>query len=311
MVSQRLPEVTDAIGRIPYRMALAGGWIDQPFVSKFNPAPPGSMVVVGLDPTFRFMDRAGMATSTRIVAEKLWNGALPDRDPMRLVRELYDAENIGKGKPSGSQDMAGLILAGINRLDYDYEFEGGLFPAHVEFCNNPDAERWLEESLHVLPIAQRPDGYSPLERQHLSAEWVHRLSESGKACFDAILAKDIGKLGASMNESMSCWEAILPHTVVHPLITVDLLGLLAFYQNRYAGAMYSGCGGGYLYVASEEPVPGAIRVKIRTVEKEGHGNGGATTGTRGPNSVSPSEGSGGESGHSISTRISARLSLRI
>lgn len=278
MVSERLPEVTDAIGRIPYRMALAGGWIDQPFVSKFNPAPPGSMVVVGLEPTCRFMDRAGMATSTRRIAEKLWNGVLPDRDPMESVRELYEAENIGKAKPSGSQDMAGLILPGISRLDYDYEFEGGLFPAHVESCNDLGVGRWLEEILHILPIAQRPDGYSPLGEQHLNAEWVHRLSESGKACFDAILAKNIERLGASLNESMRCWEALLPHTVAHPLITVDLLGLLAFYQDRYVGAMYSGCGGGYLYVVSKEPVPGAIKVKIRLARKHGrHGKGAGTT----------------------------------
>jgi hypothetical protein len=69
---------------------------------------------------------------------------------------------------------------------------------------------------------------------------------------------------------MSCWEALLPNTVAHPLITVDLLGLLAFYQERYAGAMYSGCGGGYLYVISEEPVPGAIKVKLRLAAKHEH-----------------------------------------
>ncbi len=28
--------LTDIIGAISYRMALAGGWIDQPFVSKLN-----------------------------------------------------------------------------------------------------------------------------------------------------------------------------------------------------------------------------------------------------------------------------------
>ena len=27
--------------------------------------------------------------------------------------------------------------------------------------------------------------------------------------------------------------------------------------------MYSGCGGGYLYVVSETPVPGSFRVKVR------------------------------------------------
>jgi len=32
--------------------------------------------------------------------------------------------------------------------------------------------------------------------------------------------------------------------------------------------MYSGCGGGYLYVVSAEPVPGGFRVKVR-VKDEG------------------------------------------
>ena len=263
-----LPDLTDVIGRIPYRLALAGGWIDQPFVSNLNPSPPGSMVVVGVQPVFRFMDRSGMATSTRVVAEKLWNGELPDREPMHLIRELYKAENNGKALPSGSQDMAGLIFPGVSRLDYDCAFEGGFFPCHIETCNDPDVGRWLERVLHVLPVAQRPEGYSPLGTQCLSTEWVQRLSQSGKTCFEAIVAKDIQKLGASMNETMRCWAALLPETVAHPTITVDLLGLLALYQKRYAGAMYSGCGGGYLYVVSEEPVPGAIKVKLRLASRQ-------------------------------------------
>ena len=57
VIVQQAADITDVIGAIPYRMALAGGWIDQPFVSRLNPTPPGSMVVVGLEPTFRFMDR--------------------------------------------------------------------------------------------------------------------------------------------------------------------------------------------------------------------------------------------------------------
>jgi hypothetical protein len=66
-----------------------------------------------------------------------------------------------------------------------------------------------------------------------------------------------------MNACMECWETILPHTVRHPTIGIDLPGLLRYYQSRSAGAMYSGCGGGYLYVVSEEPVPGGFRVKVR------------------------------------------------
>jgi len=54
---KKTPLVTEVIGAIPNRLQLAGGWIDQPFVSRFNPRPPGSMVVVALEPTFRVMDR--------------------------------------------------------------------------------------------------------------------------------------------------------------------------------------------------------------------------------------------------------------
>jgi hypothetical protein len=269
MDSQKRTDITTVIGKIPYRMAFAGGWIDQPFVSKLNPSPPGSMVVVGLEPTFRFMDRCGMGTSTRKVAMKVWNGTLPDRHPLELVRELYDAENKGKPEPSGSQDMAGLILPGVNRLDYDYAYEGGLFPVHIQSNNDPHIAHWLEEVIHLLPVAQRPNGYSPLGEKHLDPEWIRRLGQSGKECFDAILAKDIKALGTSMNECMKCWEALLPHTVRHPAISVDLLAILGYYQSRYGGAMYSGCGGGYLYVVSEEPVPGSICIKVRLAEKHG------------------------------------------
>jgi hypothetical protein len=244
-------------------MAFAGGWIDQPFLSRLNPDPPGSMVVVSLQPTVRFMEFSGMGTSTRKVAMNLWGGSLPDGNPASLVREVYAAENEGKIEPSGSQDMAGIIYPGISRLDYDYAYEGGYFPAHVESCNDPRVADWLEDVIYMIPVAQRPSRYSPLGKKNLDPDWIARLGQTGKYCYEAILACDSQALGASMNLCMTCWEKILPHTVRHPSITVDLMTLLEYYQNRYAGAMYSGCGGGYLYVVSEEPVPGAFQVKVR------------------------------------------------
>lgn len=256
-------EISEIIGKIPYRLALAGGWIDQPFASCHNPTPPGAMVVVGLHPTSRFMDRSGLASSTRKVAMRMWGSQLPQGDPQALMRALYQAENAGKAEPSGSQDMAGLIYPGINRLDYDCRFEGGYFPAHIESNTVPEVAAWLEEVLYLLPVNQRPEGYNPLEIKRLESEWVRRLGQSGKDCFDAIAACDLLGLGESLNESMRCWEAILPGTVRHPTLNVDLTGLLNAYQARYPGAMYSGCGGGYLIVASAEPVPGALKINVR------------------------------------------------
>jgi hypothetical protein len=69
------------LGSIPNRLQLAGGWIDQPFVSRHNPKPPGSMVVVQIQPNFRPMDRSGFASGTRVIAASLWRGKLPNRPP--------------------------------------------------------------------------------------------------------------------------------------------------------------------------------------------------------------------------------------
>jgi len=251
------------IGAIPYRLALAGGWIDQPFVSMHNPTPPGSMVVVGIEPQFRFMERSGFATGTRQVAMEIWKGRLPDGDPAQLARQLYHAENSGKTEPSGSQDMIGLVYPGINRLDYDYAHEGGVFPVHIETISDEQYILWTEKVLHLLPVAPRPQGYNPLGIKNLQPRWIARLGRSGQACFAAIQRRDLEALGRSMNECMRCWEAILPQTLRHPAIQIDLCRLLRYYQWHYPGAMYSGCGGGYLIVASDRPVPGAFKITIR------------------------------------------------
>ena len=260
-------KITDAIGDFPYRLQLAGGWIDQPFVSALDPAPPGSMVVVSLNPTFRLMDRAGMATGSRKIAQQLWKDRLPGADPAGLVEELYAEENRGKAEPSGTQDMIGLIYPGVCRLDYHAGYRGGIFPQHIESNNDPGIARWLERVLHLLPVMPRPEGYNPLGIKNLDPAFIRRLGQSGHDCFDAIVGRNVAALGASLNETMTCWEALLPHTVRHPTISVDLMALLRCYQARYPGAMYSGCGGGYLTVVSERAVPGSFRVSIRIASR--------------------------------------------
>jgi len=257
------PKLSDAIGSFPYRLQLAGGWIDQPFVSALNPEPPGSMVVVSLEPAFPMMERAGMATGSRKIAMELWPQGLADSDPARLVEDLYATENRGKAEPSGTQDMIGLIYPGVSRLDYDAGFRGGVFPVRIESNNDAATARWLERVIHLLPIAPRPPGYNPLGVKRLDPARIRDLGRSGGDCFRAIVARDAAALGASLNATMDCWEALLPQTVRHPAITIDLVTLLRHYQSRYPGAMYSGCGGGYLTVVSTEPVPGSLQVKVR------------------------------------------------
>ena len=97
---------------------------------------------------------------------------------------------------------------------------------------------------------------------------VARLGQSGKDCYDAIAKMDVKKHGASFNLNMKCWETLMPHIVRHPALRVDLVKILKAYQAQYPGAMYSGCGGGYLIVASEKPVPGAFKVTVRIAKKQ-------------------------------------------
>jgi hypothetical protein len=258
------PALREAIGSLPYRLQMAGGWIDQPFVSSHNPEPPGSMVVVSLRPTVRYMGRCGMATGTRAAAQTLWGDAFPaGRTPASLVRELYAVENANLAEPSGSQDMCGLVYAGISRLDYDASVDGGWFPAHVESSSDPEVVAWLERVIHLVPVMQRPPGYGPLGIKRLDPAWIARLGASGRACYDAILARDLPALGESLNECSRAWDAILPQVFEHPTITMDLRGLLAAYAAEYPGAMLSGCGGGYVIVASETAPPGSSRIAVR------------------------------------------------
>jgi hypothetical protein len=263
MKSNAASPVAKLLGSIPCRLQLAGGWIDQPFVSQHNPKPPGSMVVAQIEPDFRPMDRSGIASGTRAIAMNLWKGRLPNRPPAELARELYEEENRGKTDPSGSQDMIGLVYPGVNRLDYDFNVDGGVFPSHIESCNSPEVARWLGQVLHLISVEPRPDGYSPLGIQNLDPKWVGRLGMSGRDCYEAIVQMDARALGASLNWNMKCWETLLPQVVRHPLLRLDLMPLLHAYQRQYLGAMYSGCGGGYLIVVSREPVPGAFQVHIR------------------------------------------------
>jgi hypothetical protein len=264
---QKTTPIAKLLGAIPNRLQLAGGWIDQPFASRHNPNPPGSMVVVQIEPNFRPMDRSGIGSSTRKIAMRIWKGRLPDRPPADLARELFAVENKGKAEPSGSQDMIGLVFPGVNRLDYNFNADGGVFPVHIESCNSPRVARWLEKVLHLIPVEPRPNGYSPLGKKNLEPKWVARLGKSGQDCYDAIVKMNARALGASFNLNMKCWETLLPHVVRHPLLRPDLMPLLKAYQKQYLGAMYSGCGGGYLIVVSNEPVPGAFKVNVRVAQK--------------------------------------------
>lgn len=239
--------------RFPYRVCISGGWVDQPWVSEIF---PGSVVVAQLWPTIDFNDRSGMATSSRKVALELWGGKIPDGDPVRNAQLLFGAENPPYSQyVSGSQDQIGLLVPGINRLFY----EGGYWPERIDNCIDPDICEWLSSALHLIPLDPRPVGYNPLAEKNLELSFVKDLGESGNLCWESILKMDINGLGKAMTQTFMMWKKILPHTVPDWVMNE----MESKYFPYYPGAVTSGSGGGYVVVASEKEIKGAVKIKVR------------------------------------------------
>ena len=239
--------------RFPYRLCIAGGWIDQPWVSKVH---PGSVVVAQIWPTMDFNDRSGLATSSRRVGIKLWGDRYPDGDHEQNASLLFGAENPpGKDYISGSQDHIGLLYPGVNRLDYN----GGYWPEKIESTVDEETCKWLSDVIHLVPLEPRPQGYDPLKIMTLENTIVKELGEAGEKCWEAIMKKDIAMLGKSMTDTLLSWKKMLPLTVPDWVMQEFETKYLPYYP----GAITSGSGGGYMMVASEKVVPGAIKIKVR------------------------------------------------
>ncbi|MFA9392685.1 MAG: adenylyltransferase/cytidyltransferase family protein [Prolixibacteraceae bacterium] len=237
---------------IPYRICLAGGWLDQPWVSSIH---NGSVIVAQIIPSYDFNLRSGMATSSRNTAFQLWSKA-PSGDPIRNARLLFGAENPpGSKYISGSQDQIGILLPGINKLYYKGEF----WPESIVSCIDKETCDWLSSVIKLIPLKPRPEKYNPLIEKNLKSNLVMKLAESAELCFESIIKKDIKGLGNSLTNTFRAWKEILPNTIPNNV----MVEMEKKYINKYYGATTSGSGGGYAIVVSDIPVTGAIDIKIK------------------------------------------------
>ena len=239
--------------RFPYRLCLAGGWMDQPWVSKIY---PGSAVVAQIWPTIDFNNRSGLATSSRDFGIKIWGNKYPDGDPVENAKILFGAENPpGTEYVAGSQDQLGLLMPGVNGLYYN----GKYWPEKISSSVDKDICDWLSNVIYMVPLKPRPDGYDPLKEMHLEKSFIKDLGEAGDKCWESILKKDIIGLGKSMSDTLIAWKKMLPLTVPDDIYKE----VETKYFPYYPGAITSGCGGGYIIVVSEKEIKGAIRIKVR------------------------------------------------
>ena len=262
IVSQRTPHAdlparsTTALRtvcNIPYRIDLAGGWLDQPFVSKFA---EGGVITICIEPDYEFHDRSGMATSSRKKAIELWQTDIPEGDKEMLGRILFCVENPPGSKYfSGSQDALGITMPGLNCFLYNNDY----LPYTIDSTLDNDILDWLESHLWLIPLYPRKANYDVLATTHINTENARRLSDASASCWDAILRKDVQAAGKAMTDSFEAQIAMFPN-----MVSDDILHQLSAYKDVASGWKISGAGGGgYLILLSEKPVEKAISIRIR------------------------------------------------
>ena len=239
---------------IPYRIDLAGTWIDQPYVSKYH---PGWAITASIEPVIEFNERSGMATSTRKKAIELWNSNLPMENPEKLAKILFRYDNDpGTKDVSGSQDSIGITMPGINRFYYEKE---KYWPSKFETITDLSIIKWLEDRLYMVTLWPRPADFVVLENTNISAENVNKLTAAAEMAWEGLNTKDIKRFSEGFTASFNSQIAMFPK-----MMNDKIARVIDMHRDKALAWKLSGAGGGgYLILISEEAIPNAIKVKIR------------------------------------------------
>jgi cytidyltransferase-like protein len=243
---------------IPYRIDLAGGWLDQPYVSKYH---PGWVLTVSIEPTIEFNERSGMATSTRKKAINLWNHSLPLEKPIKLAEILFSVENKpGVKEVSGAQDALGITIPGLCRHFYDNAY----WPEKIETENDEELLSWIENHIYFKTLWPRENGYNVFDGYEITAAKAEKLAEAAENCWNAIVNKNVDLFGKYFTESFRAQMAMFPR-MSSPAIEKVIREM----EPNIKGYKLSGAGGGgYLIMISDKPVENAFQIKIRRWGKD-------------------------------------------
>lgn len=240
--------------RLPYRIDIAGTWIDQPYVSKYG---AGWAITASIEPTHVFMERGGMSTSTRNAAKKIWPYELPAYNEEMLARLLFCFENDPEntGHVSGAQDAIGICISGLSRHFYD----GRYWPEKIETIHDDDILGWLESHLCIVPMFPRRPGCSVVENKDITPEKVKDLTEASACCWEAIMARDLDAFADAFSDSFNAQVAIFP-AMMQPGVQEHIDKVK---PHALAWKMLGAGGGGHLLLVVDAIPDGAIPIRIR------------------------------------------------
>jgi cytidyltransferase-like protein len=238
---------------VPYRLDLAGGWLDQPFVSKHH---PGAVINCSLEPRQEYELRSGMSSSTRQTAIRLWGPRLPSDDREKLAKIIFACENPpGTTDIAGSQDAIGLVYPGVNRLMY----RGQYWPERITTVMEPGVLEFVESHIQMVFSGPRPPQFDVLSEKHIDAARAGALAEAAGSCWEAIVRADLPSFGRAMTESFNAQVAMFPR-----MVTPEIQQIISAHAGQTLGHKITGAGGGgYVVFVSERPIEGAVPIKIR------------------------------------------------
>ena len=246
--------------QLPTRLALAGTWIDQPYVSCHA---PGWALTISLEPTFDIRERCGLSTSTRNTIKRVWPYQLPNMDPEMLARLVFCLENDPErsdGIVSGAQDAIGICVPGLARHYYN----GSYWPEKIEYTQDPTLLQWLEDHLCMIPMFPRRPGCSVVEGKDITPEKVGALAAAADRCWTAIQQMDLEAFASAYKASFEAQVAMFP-AMIQPGVQ-DCIDRYSAMDGVLAWKMPGAGGGGYLALVCRDRSSfpeGAISLSIR------------------------------------------------
>ncbi len=252
-LTERSSTALRAINTMPFRIDIAGGWLDQPFCSRLYPGPVST---ISIEPTLDFNERSGMASSTRRKAIELWGPRLPAGDPEKLAKILFCYDNPpGTREISGSQDAIGIVIPGLNNSYYSGEY----WPSRIEKVRSEEIYRFIENTLYLVPLGPRLYSYSVLSDTRITVPACKTLSEAADSCWKAMLGRDLCAFGQSLRAGFEAQIAMFPN-----MMNETMQEMIDQYRSQSIGWKVSGAGGGgYLILVSDHYIENSIKIIIR------------------------------------------------
>ena len=166
---------------------------------------------------------------------------------------LFCMENPpGTVNVSGAQDQLGLLLPGLNKLNFD----NGYWPVSIESDCSEDTLKYVRDHLFLLPLQPRISGFDVFAGKNINAGAIRKLAESAELCWKAIRNRDTAAWGKASSQCLDAQLEMFP-----AMATEEILAMRKKYQSQICGCKMTGSGGGgYMILIAEKPVPNALQI---------------------------------------------------